>query len=48
MIEIVRDFKAKSVLDLGCGEGVFLPTLSNIYENISGIDLDVSIASKKL
>lgn len=44
MLDICSNFPASKVLDLGCGQGVFLPSLSKYYENVFGLDLDVSIA----
>lgn len=35
---------AQKVLDLGCGQGVFLPTLSEAFETVHGLDIDVSLA----
>lgn len=46
MLKIAGGIQASSVLDLGCGQGVFLPTLSSIYPDVKGIDLDISIASQ--
>ena len=46
MLEISDNFSAKTVLDLGCGQGVFLPSLSNNFDVVHGIDLDISIAAK--
>lgn len=43
---ITCNFPAKTVLDMGCGEGVFLPSLSGNYESVYGIDLDIAIAEK--
>ena len=31
MIDLASKVKAEKVLDFGCGEGVLLPSLSNIY-----------------
>ena len=46
MLKIAGDTQASRVLDLGCGQGVFLPTLSDVYPEVKGIDLDISIASQ--
>lgn len=34
----------KRILDVGCGQGVFLPTLSKSFETVDGLDLDVRLA----
>lgn len=46
MLDISGRFHAKTVLDLGCGEGVLLPSLSKYYEIVYGIDIDISVAKK--
>jgi len=46
MLRIAQKFAPGKVLDLGCGQGVFLPSLSDCFEEVHGIDLDVSICSK--
>jgi len=33
-------------LDFGCGSGVFLPTLSNLFTSVRGIDIEMVEASK--
>ena len=34
------------ILDFGCGNGVMLPTLSGIFDNVVGIDLHTTAASR--
>ncbi|PCH94880.1 MAG: hypothetical protein COB85_05130 [Bacteroidetes bacterium] len=46
MLKMADGFQASTVLDLGCGQGVLLPTLSKNYSKVSGIDLDTSIAAQ--
>ena len=44
MLNICNDFPATNVLDLGCGQGVFLPSLSKYYKNVFGLDLEVAVS----
>ncbi len=44
MIDLASKVKAEKVLDFGCGEGVLLPSLSNIYKEVHAADLDVRTA----
>lgn len=44
MLSVSKIDSSKKVLDFGCGEGVFLPTLSTNYEEVHAVDLDVKIA----
>ena len=37
---------AQVALDLGCGTGIFLPTLSSEFRRVVAVDLDVSVAMK--
>ena len=46
MLKIGRKYKGKKVFDLGCGEGVFLPALSESFENVYGLDIDIRVAQK--
>ena len=46
ILRISQQFEVKKVLDLGCGQGVLLPSLSKYYEEVHGIDLDLSICSR--
>ncbi|MBL4657149.1 MAG: class I SAM-dependent methyltransferase [Flavobacteriales bacterium] len=46
MLRMAQKFDGKKVLDLGCGQGVFLPSLSKHYEEVHGVDLDLSICSR--
>jgi len=46
MLNIAPQTDVGNVLDLGCGQGVFLPSLSANFPNVKGIDLDISIASE--
>jgi 2-polyprenyl-3-methyl-5-hydroxy-6-metoxy-1,4-benzoquinol methylase len=38
----------KACLDFGCGSGVFIPTLSNMFKEVVGIDLEINEAYKVL
>ena len=44
MLDVSKIDSSKKVLDFGCGEGVFLPTLSNKYKEVHAVDLDIKIA----
>jgi 2-polyprenyl-3-methyl-5-hydroxy-6-metoxy-1,4-benzoquinol methylase len=43
---LVREIKAETVLDLGCGGGELLPTLAGLFPRIWGIDFKVSNARR--
>ncbi|MCX5867890.1 MAG: class I SAM-dependent methyltransferase [Proteobacteria bacterium] len=43
---LVREIKAETVLDLGCGGGELLPTLAGLFPRIWGIDLQVTNARR--
>jgi len=42
----ITNFKDKTVLDYGCGSGIFLDSLSSELKNGIGVDLDITIAKK--
>ena len=44
MLSLSKIDNSKKVLDFGCGEGVFLPTLAANYQNVHAVDLDIKIA----
>lgn len=47
MINIVPiDKQYDRVLDLGCGEGTFLPTLSQYYREVYGLDINTKVAEE--
>lgn len=46
MLKMGQKYKCEKVLDLGCGEGIFLPALSETFENIFGLDIDIRVAQK--
>ena len=41
---IPKDKHGGKVLDLGCGEGVLLPTLNRMFSEVDGLDLKVDIS----
>lgn len=44
MLNIGEKCRGTRVLDLGCGEGVFLPALSENFERVYGLDIDIRVA----
>ena len=42
MLALARVHGGKQVLDLGCGDGVMLPSLSKQYEKVHGVDLKIN------
>ena len=44
MMSLSKIDSSKKVLDFGCGEGVFLPTLAINYKKVHAVDLDIKIA----
>ena len=44
MLSLSKIDNSKKVLDFGCGEGVFLPSLSLNYKEVHAVDLYVKIA----
>ncbi|NIO21329.1 MAG: methyltransferase domain-containing protein [Candidatus Aenigmarchaeota archaeon] len=48
MLHLGREVEGKKVLDLGCGEGVFLPALSEGFAQVYGLDIDTRAAKEVL
>lgn len=46
MINMAKKIGGNKVLDLGCGPGVFLPSLSESFEFVYAVDIDISVAQK--
>ena len=46
MLDYGRKCGASKVLDLGCGEGVFLPSLSENFSQVYGVDIDIRAAQE--
>ncbi len=42
----LASFKGKSVLDYGCGSGIFLQAISNEIKQGVGVDLDIEVAKQ--
>jgi len=42
----LASFKGKSVLDYGCGSGIFLQAISNEIKQGIGVDLDIEVAKQ--
>ena len=42
----LASFKGKTVLDYGCGSGIFLQAISNEIEHGIGVDLDIEVAKQ--
>jgi SAM-dependent methyltransferase len=44
LAEFSRDAKRGRVLDFGCGEGAFLPSLCRLFRDVVAVDVDVAAA----
>ena len=44
MLDLGKEIGGTRILDLGCGEGVFLPALSETFDQVYGLDVDVRAA----
>lgn len=44
LLKFTKYRRSNNVLDLGCGEGVFLPTLSRNYTHVDATDIDITTA----
>ena len=43
MIDIGKKHGGNKILDLGCGQGVFIPSLSESFEFVYGLDINISV-----
>lgn len=48
MLEMAEPEKSEVALDFGCGQGLFLPTLSRYYGKVIGIDIRSCPQTKKM
>ena len=46
MLDLGKNYGGTKILDLGCGEGVFLPALSKSFYQVYGLDINIRIAQE--